>query len=41
MIVLINLVVSMAENVVLEGYTIEEENAGETIPMVPTNALGK
>jgi hypothetical protein len=41
MIVLIKFVVSMEENVVLEGHTVEEEHAGETIPMVSTSALGK
>jgi hypothetical protein len=41
MIVLIKFLVSMAENVVLEGRTVEEEHVGETISMVPTNALGK
>ena len=41
MIVLINFVVSMAENVVLEARIVEEEHAGATIPMMPTSALGK
>jgi hypothetical protein len=41
MIVLIKIVVSMAENIVLEGHIVEEEHAGETIPMVSTSALGK
>jgi hypothetical protein len=41
MIVLIKFVVSMTKNVVLEGHTVEEENVGKTIPMVPTSALGK
>ena len=41
MIVLIKFVVSMENNVVLEGHTFEEEHAGETIPTMPTNALGK
>lgn len=31
----------MAENVVIEGHTVEEKHAGETIPTVSTNALGK
>jgi hypothetical protein len=41
MIVLIKFVVSMAENVVFEGHTVEEDHAGETIPAVSTSALGK
>jgi hypothetical protein len=41
MIVLINFVVSMTENFVLEGHIVEEEHVGETIPTVPTSALGK
>jgi hypothetical protein len=41
MIVLINFLVSMAENVVLEARTVEEEYTGETVPMVLTSALGK
>jgi hypothetical protein len=41
MIVLIKFVVSMTNNVVLEGHTIEEKHMGETIPTVPTSALGK
>jgi hypothetical protein len=40
-IVIIKFVVSMAENVVLEARTVEEEHAGETIPMVLTSAPGK
>ena len=41
MIVIIKFVVSMAENVVLEARTVEEEHAGETIPTVSASALGK
>jgi hypothetical protein len=41
MIFLIKFVVSMAENIVLEVHTVEEEHAGATIPMVTTIALGK
>jgi hypothetical protein len=41
MIVIIKFVVSMAENVVLEARTVEEEHAGETIPTVSTSASGK
>jgi hypothetical protein len=41
MIVIIKFVVSMVENVVLEARTVEEEHAGETIPMVLTSAPGK
>jgi len=41
MIVIIKFVVSMAENVVLEARTVEEEHAGETISMVSTSAPGK
>jgi hypothetical protein len=41
MIVLIKFVVSMEENVVLEGHTVEEEHGGGTIPTVSTSALGK
>jgi len=41
MIVLIKFVVSMEENVVHESHIFGEEHTGETIPMVPTNALGK
>jgi hypothetical protein len=41
MIVLIKFVVSMEENVVLEGHIFEEEHEGETIRTVPTNARGK
>ena len=41
MIVLIKFVVSMEENVILEGYTVEEEHAGETISTVPTSELSK
>ena len=41
MIVIIKFVVSMAENVVLEARTVEEEHAGATIPMVLTSAPGK
>jgi hypothetical protein len=40
MIVLIKFLVSMEDNVILEGHTVEEEHAGETIPTVPTSALG-
>jgi hypothetical protein len=31
----------MAENVVLEARTVEEEHAGATIPTVSTSAPGK
>jgi hypothetical protein len=41
MIVIIKFVVSMAENVVLEARTVEEEHAGATIPTVSTSAPGK
>ena len=41
MIVLIKFVVSMEENVILEGYTVEEEHAGATIPTMSISALGK
>jgi hypothetical protein len=41
MIILINFVVSMAENVVLEARTVEEEHVGETIPTMSTSALDK
>ena len=41
MIAIIKFVVSMAENVVLEGHTIEKDHMVATILMVSTNALGK
>ena len=41
MIVLIKFMVSMEDNVLLDVHTIEEENAGESIPMVLTSTLGK
>jgi hypothetical protein len=41
MIAIIKFVVSMAENVVLEASTVEEEHVEETISMVSTSAPGK
>jgi hypothetical protein len=41
MIVLIKFVALMVEIVVLEGHTVEDEHAGEAIPTMSTNALGK
>ena len=41
MIVIIKFVVSMAENVVLEARTVEEEHAGATISTVSTSAPSK
>jgi hypothetical protein len=41
MIAIIKFVVSMAENVVLEARTVEEEHVEETISTVSTSAPGK
>ena len=41
MIFIIKFVVSMAENVVLEARTVEEEHVGATISTVSTSAPGK
>jgi hypothetical protein len=41
MIAIIKFVVSMAENVVLEARTVEEDHVGATISMVSTCAPGK
>jgi hypothetical protein len=41
MIFLIKFVVPMADNVVLEGHTVEKEHMGATIPTMSTSALGK
>jgi hypothetical protein len=41
MIAIIKFVVSMAENVVLEARTVEEEHVEATISTVSTSAPGK